>query len=192
MELIELLGQADRQLGRLEMHPEYIPDIDLFVRMHVLKEATQSSRIEGNRTSLDEALRRRADVAAEKRGAWEEAIPLMRPTGARNRAWRQPQACNAPRSRRQMRLTWVGLDRAPTGRIGDGMRQSEHGRGSPQRRGTRWAPLVPHQPHVQTRFPPRRVPRPSILPSRFSPLDRASLAIALVRLNMNLAAHSPV
>ena len=72
MELIQLLGQADRELGRLDMHSEYIPDIDLFVRMHVFKEATQSSRIEGTQTNLDEALRRRADVAAEKRDDWEE------------------------------------------------------------------------------------------------------------------------
>lgn len=72
MELIQLLGQADRELGRLDMHSEYIPDIDLFVRMHVLKEATRSSRIEGTQTSIDEALRRRADVATEKRDDWEE------------------------------------------------------------------------------------------------------------------------
>ena len=72
MELIQLLGQADRELGRLDMHSEYIPDIDLFVRMHVLKEATQSSRIEGTQTNIDEALRRRADVATEKRDDWEE------------------------------------------------------------------------------------------------------------------------
>jgi Fic family protein len=72
MELIQLLGQADRELGRLDMHSEYIPDIDLYVRMHVLKEATQSSRIEGTQTNIDEALRRRADVAIEKRDDWEE------------------------------------------------------------------------------------------------------------------------
>ena len=72
MELIQLLGQADRELGRLDMHSEYIPNIDLFVRMHVLKEATQSSRIEGTQTNLDEALRRRTDVATEKRDDWEE------------------------------------------------------------------------------------------------------------------------
>ena len=72
MELIQLLGQADRELGRLDMHSEYIPDIDLFVRMHVLKEATQSSRIEGTQTNLDDALRHRADVATEKRDDWEE------------------------------------------------------------------------------------------------------------------------
>ena len=26
MELIQVLGQADRELGRLDMHSEYIPD----------------------------------------------------------------------------------------------------------------------------------------------------------------------
>src|SRR5580704_15232620 len=72
MELVQLLGQADRELGRLDMHSEYIPDIDLFVRMHVLKEATQSSRIEGTQTNMDDAIRRRDDVAAEKRDDWEE------------------------------------------------------------------------------------------------------------------------
>ena len=45
MALLHLLGQADRELGRLDMYSEYIPNIDLFIRMHVLKEATQSSRI---------------------------------------------------------------------------------------------------------------------------------------------------
>ena len=72
MEVIQLLGQADRELGRLDMYSEYIPDIDLFVRMHVLKEATQSSRIEGTQTRMDEAIRRRDDVAAERRDDWEE------------------------------------------------------------------------------------------------------------------------
>jgi Fic family protein len=47
MEVQSLLSKADRQLGRLDMYSEHIPDIDLFISMHVLKEATQSSRIEG-------------------------------------------------------------------------------------------------------------------------------------------------
>jgi Fic family protein len=72
MELIQLLGRADRELGRLDMYSEYIPNIDLFISMHVLKEATQSSKIEGTRTNLAEALLDEEDVAPEKRDDWEE------------------------------------------------------------------------------------------------------------------------
>ncbi len=72
MELIQLLGRADRELGRLDMYSEYIPNIDLFISMHVLKEATQSSKIEGTRTNMAEALLAEEDVAPEKRDDWEE------------------------------------------------------------------------------------------------------------------------
>lgn len=49
IEVITLLSKADRQLGRLDMYSDYIPNIDLFISMHVLKEATQSSKIEGTK-----------------------------------------------------------------------------------------------------------------------------------------------
>lgn len=72
MALLQLLGQADRELGRLDMYSEYIPNIDLFIRMHVLKEARQSSKIEGTQTTMEEALLDREDVALERRDDWEE------------------------------------------------------------------------------------------------------------------------
>jgi len=72
MELIQLLGQADRELGRLDMYSDYIPDIDLFISMYVLKEATQSSKIEGTQTNMEEVLLEKEDVALDKRGDWEE------------------------------------------------------------------------------------------------------------------------
>jgi Fic family protein len=72
MEVIQLLGQADRELGRLDMFSEYIPNIDLFISMHVLKEATQSSKIEGTKTNMDDAILEKEDLPLDKRDDWEE------------------------------------------------------------------------------------------------------------------------
>ena len=72
MEVIQLLSKADRDLGRLDMYSNYIPNIDLFISMHVLKEATKSSKIEGTQTNIEEALREIKDVPLDKRDDWEE------------------------------------------------------------------------------------------------------------------------
>ncbi|MCA9731708.1 MAG: Fic family protein [Deferribacteres bacterium] len=72
MEIALLLSKADRELGRLDMYSEYIPNLDLFISMHVVKEATQSSKIEGTQTNLQEALLDREDVPLNKRDDWEE------------------------------------------------------------------------------------------------------------------------
>src|SRR6056297_499841 len=72
IELIDLLSKADRQLGRLDMYSEYIPNINLFIRMHIFKEATQSSKIEGTKTNIEEALLDKENIKQEKRDDWEE------------------------------------------------------------------------------------------------------------------------
>ena len=71
MEVIQLLSKADRHIGRLDMYSEYV-NIDLFIRMHIAKEATQSSKIEGTQTNMEEAFLKKEEVAFEKRDDWEE------------------------------------------------------------------------------------------------------------------------
>jgi Fic family protein len=72
MQLINMLSQADRALGKLDMYSNYIPNIALFISMHITKEATQSSKIEGTQTNMEEAIMDKEDVGIEKRSDWEE------------------------------------------------------------------------------------------------------------------------
>lgn len=68
----EALSRADRQLGRLDMFSEYVPNLELFVRMHVTKEATESSRIEDTQTEMEEALLPEEEIREERRDDWRE------------------------------------------------------------------------------------------------------------------------
>lgn len=67
-----LLEKAALKLGELNSFSKLVPSIDLFIQLHVTKEAVVSSRIEGTQTKMDEALLDEDEVFPERRNDWKE------------------------------------------------------------------------------------------------------------------------
>ncbi|MCB9246816.1 MAG: Fic family protein [Flavobacteriales bacterium] len=67
-----LLEKAAIKLGELNSYAKLVPNIDLFIQLHVTKEAVISSRIEGTQTQMAEALMEEHEIAPERRNDWQE------------------------------------------------------------------------------------------------------------------------
>ncbi|MEM6260872.1 MAG: Fic family protein [Bacteroidota bacterium] len=67
-----LLEKAAIKLGELNSFSKLVPNIDLFIQLHVTKEAVISSRIEGTQTRINEALMNEEEINPERKNDWKE------------------------------------------------------------------------------------------------------------------------
>lgn len=67
-----LLEEASRELGGLNSFSDLIPNIDVYIKMHIKTEANKSSKIEGTKTSIEEDFMSIEDIVPEKRDDYEE------------------------------------------------------------------------------------------------------------------------
>ncbi|MBN2535387.1 MAG: Fic family protein [Spirochaetales bacterium] len=96
----ELPEKASLKLGELNSFSRLVPDTDMFIMMHIFKEAVVSSRIEGTRTNIQEALIEEKDIDPEMRDDWHE---IQNYVGAMNAAIEELK--NLPLSNRLIRNT---------------------------------------------------------------------------------------
>ena len=106
----KLLEKAAIKLGELNSFARLVPNIDLFIQLHVTKEAVVSSRIEGTRTNMNEALLPIEEIQPDRKNDWMEVNNYI---AALNEAIVELQ--NLPVSSRLLRKTHKILLRSVRG-----------------------------------------------------------------------------
>jgi Fic family protein len=67
-----LLEKASFELGQLNSFAKLVPNVDLFIHLHITKEAVVSSKIEGTQTHFDEAFLPKESINPERKDDWQE------------------------------------------------------------------------------------------------------------------------
>lgn len=67
-----LVEQASREVGSINAFSDLIPNIDIYIKMHIFTEANKSNKIEGTNTSIQDDLMSVEDVLPEKRDDYQE------------------------------------------------------------------------------------------------------------------------
>lgn len=68
----KLIENASFELGQLNSYAKLVPNVDLFIHLHITKEAVVSSKIEGTQTHFDEAFLQKENVSPERKDDWQE------------------------------------------------------------------------------------------------------------------------